>query len=140
MLVWGSPEAEWVSTPVSVRYIVHDVDAAVGFYTKHLGFNVEMRPAPEFAMLSRGNLRLLLSKPSGRGGGGQKLSDGSLPAPGGWNRFQIDVPDLEATVATLRRDGCKFRSEIITGVSGKQILAEDPSGNLVELFQFLKPR
>ncbi len=91
-------------------------------------------------MLSRGNLRLLLSKPSGRGGGGQKLSDGSLPAPGGWNRFQIDVPDLEATVATLRRDGCKFRSEIITGVSGKQILAEDPSGNLVELFQFLKPR
>ncbi len=129
-----------MDTPVSVRYIVHDVDAAVDFYTKRLGFAVEMRPAPEFAMLSRDNLRLLLSKPSGRGGGGQRLSDGSVPAPGGWNRFQIQVSDLEATVEGLRKDGCRFRGEIITGVSGKQILAEDPSGNLVELFQFLKPR
>lgn len=129
-----------MSTPVSVRYIVHDVDAAIAFYTTHLGFRVEMRPAAEFAMLSRENLRLLLSQPSGRGGGGQRLSDGTLPEPGGWNRFQIEVPDLEATVASLRKDGCRFRSEIITGVSGKQILAEDPSGNLVELFQFLKPR
>ena len=129
-----------MSTPVSVRYIVHDVDAAIAFYTSHLGFRVEMRPAAEFAMLSRENLRLLLSKPSGRGGGGQRLSDGTLPEPGGWNRFQIEVPDLEATVAALRKDGCRFRSEIITGVSGKQVLAEDPSGNLVELFQYLKPR
>ncbi len=129
-----------MSTAVSVRYIVHDVDAAIAFYTTHLGFRVEMRPAAEFAMLSRENLRLLLSQPSGRGGGGQRLSDGTLPEPGGWNRFQIEVPDLEATVASLRKDGCRFRSEIITGVSGKQILAEDPSGNLVELFQFLKPR
>lgn len=129
-----------MDTPVSVRYIVHDVDAAVDFYTKRLGFAVEMRPAPEFAMLSRDNLRLLLSKPSGRGGGGQRLSDGSVPAPGGWNRFQIQVSDLEATVEGLRKDGCRFRSEVITGVSGKQILVEDPSGNLVELFQFLKPK
>ena len=129
-----------MSTPVSVRYIEHDVDAAIAFYTSHLGFRVEMRPAAEFAMLSRENLRLLLSKPSGRGGGGQRLSDGTLPEPGGWNRFQIEVPDLEATVAALRKDGCRFRSEIITGVSGKQVLAEDPSGNLVELFQYLKPR
>ncbi len=129
-----------MDAPVSVRYIVHDVDAAAGFYTKRLGFKVEMRPAPEFAMLTRGNLRLLLSKPSGRGGGGQRLSDGTLPEPGGWNRFQIEVADLGATVDALRKDGCRFRSEIITGVSGKQILAEDPSGNLVELFQFLKPR
>ncbi len=129
-----------MSTPVSVRYIVRDVDAAIAFYTRHLGFRVEMRPAAEFAMLSRENLRLLLSQPSGRGGGGQRLSDGTLPEPGGWNRFQIEVPDLDAVVAALRKDGCKFRSEIITGVSGKQILAEDPSGNLVELFQYLKPR
>ncbi len=129
-----------MSTPVSVRYIVHDVDAAIAFYTTHLGFRVEMRPAAEFAMLSRENLRLLLSQPSGRGGGGQRLADGTLPEPGGWNRFQIEVPDIEATAAALRKDGCKFRSEIITGVSGKQILAEDPSGNLVELFQYLKPR
>jgi catechol 2,3-dioxygenase-like lactoylglutathione lyase family enzyme len=129
-----------VSTPVTVRYIVHDVDAAIGFYTKHLGFQVEMHPAPEFAMVSRGNLRLLLSMPSGRGGGGQRLADGSMPEPGGWNRFQIEVPDLESTVAALRKDGCRFRSEVITGVSGEQILAEDPSGNLVELFQYLKPR
>ena len=125
---------------VSVRYIVHDVDAAIDFYTKRLGFKLEMRPAAEFAMLSLGNLRLLLSKPSGRGGGGQRLADGSLPAPGGWNRFQIEVGDLEARVEILRKSGCRFRSEIITGVSGKQILAEDPSGNLVELFQYLKPR
>ncbi len=129
-----------MDAPVSVRYIVHDVDAAVDFYTKRLGFAVGMRPAPEFAMVSRGNLRLLLSQPSGRGGGGQRLSDGTLPAPGGWNRFQIEVPDLEASVAALRKEGCRFRSEVITGVSGKQILVEDPSGNLVELFQFLKPK
>ncbi len=128
-----------MSTPVSVRYIVHDVDAAVQFYTRHFGFQVEMRPAPEFAMLSRGGLRLLLSKPSGRGGGGQRLADGTTPQPGGWNRFQLEVRALEATVAALRKEGCRFRSEIITGVSGKQILAEDPSGNLVEVFQYLTP-
>ena len=126
--------------PVSVRYIVHDIENAVGFYTRYLGFRVEMRPAPEFAMLSRENLRLLLSKPSSRGGGGQRLSDGTLPAPGGWNRFQIEVQDLDAVVEALRKDGCRFRSEIITGVSGRQVLVEDPSGNLVELFQYLKPR
>ncbi len=127
-----------MSKPVSVRYIVNDVDAAIAFYTKMLGFKVEMHPAAEFAILSRENLNLLLSKPSGRGGGGQRLSDGTLPAPGGWNRFQIVVDDLEVTVAQLKRDGCKFRSEIITGVSGKQILLLDHSGNPIELFQYIK--
>ena len=122
---------------VSVRYIVDDVDAAIDFYTRHLGFALDMRPAPPFAMLSRGDLRLLLSAPSGRGGGGQTLPDGSVPEPGGWNRFQIEVEDLDAQVKTLRDAGVRFRSEVIEGVGGRQVLLEDPAGNLVELFQYL---
>jgi catechol 2,3-dioxygenase-like lactoylglutathione lyase family enzyme len=121
---------------VSVRYIVEDVDAAIAFYTEHLGFEVEMRPAPPFAMLARDDLRLLLSAPSGQGGGGQTLADGSSPEPGGWNRFQIQVEDVEAEVERLTAAGAKFRSEVLRGVGGDQALLEDPSGNLIELFQF----
>jgi catechol 2,3-dioxygenase-like lactoylglutathione lyase family enzyme len=120
---------------VSVRYIVSDVDAAIPFYTEALGFNVDMHPGPGFASLSRGELRLLINRPGGGGGAGQSMPDGQQPAPGGWNRIQIEVPDLEATVATLKDAGHRFRNEIITGNGGKQILVEDPSGNCIELFQ-----
>lgn len=120
---------------VSVRYIVDDVDASLAFYCRHLGFTEVMHPAPTFAMLERGDLRLALSAPSGQGGGGQAMPDGTMPAPGGWNRFMLEVDDLEAIVATLRDAGTRFRNDIVTGVGGKQILLEDPSGNPVELFQ-----
>ena len=120
---------------VSVRYIVNDIDAAIGFYTGHLGFSVQMHPNDMFAMLTRGDLRLVLSVPSGAAGGGQAMPDGTMPAPGGWNRFSIEVPDLAATVAQLKGDGVQFRNDLVTGVGGKQIIAEDPSGNPVELFE-----
>jgi catechol 2,3-dioxygenase-like lactoylglutathione lyase family enzyme len=120
---------------VSVRYIVNDVDEAISFYVQHLGFTEEMHPAPTFAMLSRGDLRLLLSATGGLGGGGQAMPDGSLPQPGGWNRFTIEVTDLDATVETLRAVGARFRNAIVTGVGGRQTLLEDPSGNPIELFQ-----
>ena len=119
----------------SVRYIVNDVDAAVDFYTRHLDFEVLMRPGPGFAMLRRGDLRLLLNVPVGGGGAGQQLADGSTPEPGGWNRFQVQVDDLDTTVDGLRRAGVDFRGDTITGRGGRQALALDPSGNLVELFQ-----
>ena len=119
----------------SVRYIVDDVDAAVDFYTRHLDFEVLMRPGPGFAMLRRGDLRLLLNMPGGGGGAGQQLADGSTPEPGGWNRFQVQVDDLDTTVDGLRRAGVDFRGDTITGRGGRQALALDPSGNLVELFQ-----
>jgi catechol 2,3-dioxygenase-like lactoylglutathione lyase family enzyme len=120
---------------VSVRYIVRDLDAAVAFYTTHLAFKVEMHPAPTFAMLLHGDLRLLLSVPSGLGGGGQSMPDGRSPEPGGWNRFQLLVSDLAAVIETLRRAGVHFRSDLITGIGGNQVLLEDPSGNLIELFE-----
>jgi catechol 2,3-dioxygenase-like lactoylglutathione lyase family enzyme len=119
----------------SVRYIVDDVDAAVDFYTRHLDFEVLMRPGPGFAMLRRGDLRLLLNVPGGGGGAGQQLADGSTQEPGGWNRFQVQVDDLDTTVDGLRRAGVDFRGDTITGRGGRQALALDPSGNLVELFQ-----
>ena len=119
---------------VSVRYIVNDVDAAIPFYTSMLGFKLEMHPAPGFASLSRGDLQLLLNRP-GAGGAGQAMPDRQLPSPGGWNRIQIEVDDLEATVGKLSGTGARFRNEIVTGNGGKQILVEDPSGNPVELFQ-----
>jgi catechol 2,3-dioxygenase-like lactoylglutathione lyase family enzyme len=119
----------------TVRYFVNDVDAALSFYRGQLGFEEVMHPAPTFAMLSRGPLRLVLSAPGGGPGGGAAMPDGTLPEPGGWNRFQIEVEDLEATVAEYRQRGASFRNEIVIGVGGKQILLEDPSGNLVELFQ-----
>jgi catechol 2,3-dioxygenase-like lactoylglutathione lyase family enzyme len=120
---------------VSVRYIVHDVDAAIGFYCGELGFQEVMHPAPAFAMLSHGDLRLVLSAPGGGPGGGQAMPDGTVPEPGGWNRFSLEVDDLEATVERLRAAGARFRNEIVTGVGGKQILVDDPSGNPVELFE-----
>jgi catechol 2,3-dioxygenase-like lactoylglutathione lyase family enzyme len=120
---------------VSIRYIVHDVDEAITFYTRHLGFHEDMHPAPTFAMLSRGDLRLLLSQPSGTGGGGQAMPDGTQPEPGGWNRFSLEVSDLAAMVEELRAAGARFRNDIVTGAGGKQILLEDPSGNPIELFE-----
>jgi catechol 2,3-dioxygenase-like lactoylglutathione lyase family enzyme len=120
---------------VSVRYIVTDVTEAIDFYCRHLGFREDMHPAPTFAMLSRGDLRLVLSAPGGGPGGGQAMPDGTLPTPGGWNRFSLEVTGLEELVRQLREHGAHFRNDIVTGVGGKQILLEDPSGNPVELFE-----
>ena len=122
------------ATTVRVRYIVSDVDAALPFYTELLGFQIDMHPAPGFAMLSRGNLQLLLNRP-GAGGARQAMPDGQSPAPGGWNRIQLEVEDLADTVEQLKRAGARFRNQIVTGNGGQQILIEDPSGNPIELFQ-----
>ena len=119
---------------VSIRYIVADVDVAVTFYTQQLGCQVDMRPAPGFAMLSKGDLQLLLNRP-GAGGAGQAIPDGTMPAPGGWNRIRIEFENLAAAVETLKSSGCRFRNEIVTGGGGQQILLDDPSGNPIELFQ-----
>jgi len=120
--------------PVSVRYIVHDVDAAIAFYTEHLGFGVDMHPGPGFAALSRGDLRLLLNAVGGPGGASQAMPDGRRPEPGGWNRIQFEVDDLDAAVEALRGAGASFRGDIVEGRGGRQILLDDPSGNAVELF------
>ena len=120
---------------VSVRYIVDDVDAAIAFYCDHLGFTEQMHPSPAFAMLARADLRLVLSAPGGGPGGGQAMPDGSVPEPGGWNRFSVEVDDLASVVEGLRAAGARFRGEIVTGVGGRQILLDDPSGNPVELFE-----
>ncbi len=125
-----------IETPsnVSVRYMIDDVDAAIAFYTTHLGFRLETNASPAFASVTRGNLRLLLSgaKSSGR----QPLVDGTKPAPGGWNRILLEVTDINAETDRLRAAGVKFRREdIVTGPGGSQVWAVDPSGNLVELFQ-----
>ena len=119
---------------ITVRYIVADVDAAIPLYTELLGFQVDLHPAPGFARLSRGALQLLLNRP-GAGGAGQAMPDGRMPAPGGWNRIQIEVDDLSVTVARLKNAGCRFRNEIVVGQGGKQVLVDDPSGNPVELFE-----
>ena len=124
---------------VGVRYIVNDVDATIDFYCTRLGFHEDVHPASSFAMLSRGDLRLALSAPGGGPGGGQAMPDGTLPEPGGWNRFQLEVSDIASTVEELRRQGTRFRSDIIIGVGGKQIVLEDPSGNPVELFEPTRP-
>ena len=120
---------------VQVRYIVNDVDAAIAFYCEQLGFHEDMHPAPAFAMLSKGDLRLVLSAPNPAGGGGQSMPDGTKPEPGGWNRFAIEVPDVATTVEQLRKAGAQFRGEIIVGVGGNQAIVEDPSGNPIELFE-----
>ena len=118
---------------VSVRYLVADVDAAVDFYTTHLGFTVRMSAAPAFADVTRGRLRLLLSGPASSAG--RPMPDGTVPVPGGWNRIHLIVGDIAAEVARLRAAGVTFRNDIVTGPGGQQILLEDPSGNVVELFQ-----
>ena len=119
---------------VSFRYIVNDVDKAIFFYKEFLDFEVDMNPAPGFAALTRGNLQLYLNQP-GVGGAGQQMPDGQLPEPGGWNRIQILVDNLESVYSTLSKKGAKFRNEIVNGQGGKQILLQDPSGNLIELFE-----
>lgn len=119
----------------AVRYIVNDVDAAISFYTDFLHFKTDMHPAPGFAIISRDNLRLLLTKP-GPGGGGQPMPDGAAQTPGGWNRIHIVVDDLERTIEELNGKKAKFRNERVVGVGGNQILLEDPSGNLIELFEY----
>jgi catechol 2,3-dioxygenase-like lactoylglutathione lyase family enzyme len=120
---------------VSVRYIVNDVDAAIRFYVDNLGFTEVMHPAPTFAMLARGELRLALSQPGGGPGGGASLPDGTLPTPGGWNRFAIEVDDIDQIHVQLTAAGVHARSTIIDGVGGRQVIVDDPSGNPVELFQ-----
>jgi catechol 2,3-dioxygenase-like lactoylglutathione lyase family enzyme len=124
---------------VSVRYIVNDVDEAIGFYCGELGFEEVMHPAPTFAMLVRGDLRLVLSAPGGGPGGGAAMPDGTVPQPGGWNRFSLEVTDLDGLVGALRDAGAHFRNDIVEGVGGRQILVDDPSGNPVELFQPTRP-
>ncbi|MCI9872267.1 VOC family protein [Arthrobacter humicola] len=118
---------------VSVRYMVADVDAAVDFYTTHLGFTVRMSAAPAFADVTRGRLRLLLSGPASSAG--RPMPDGTVPVPGGWNRIHLIVGDIAAEVERLRGAGVTFRNDIVKGPGGQQILLEDPSGNVVELFQ-----
>ncbi len=120
---------------VNIRYIVNDVNAAIAFYTTHLGFGVERQPAPGFAILSRGELRLLLSALTGPGGAAQPMPDGRKPEPGGWNRIQLEVDDLASKVEALRKAGARFRNDIVTGFGGKQILLDDPAGNPIELFE-----
>lgn len=118
---------------VNVRYMVDDVDTAIEFYTEHLGFEVRTSAAPAFADVTRGNLRLLLSGPASSAG--RPMPDGTRPGPGGWNRIHLIVADIAAEVARLRDAGASFRNDIVTGPGGSQILLEDPSGNVVELFQ-----
>jgi catechol 2,3-dioxygenase-like lactoylglutathione lyase family enzyme len=115
----------------SVRYIVDDVDEAIRFYRENLGFEVDMHPAPGFAALSRDDLQLYLNAP----GAGSAGIAGGTPEPGGWNRFQLTVDDLDSTIEALRDSGASFRGEVAEGAGGRQILLEDPSGNLVELFE-----
>ncbi len=118
---------------VSVRYMVDDIDDAIAFYTKQLGFEVSMSAAPAFADVKRGNLRLLLSGPASSAG--RPMSDGTKPGPGGWNRIHFIVDDLDTEVAQLRESGAIFRNDVVQGPGGKQILLLDPSGNVIELFQ-----
>ena len=124
--------------PATIRYIVSDVDDAIAFYVEALGFTLDMHPAPGFAALSRDGQRLLLNRP-GAGGAGQAAGDGAAPAPGGWNRFQIETGDLVALVERLTAAGHRFRTGIVHGNGGDQALVEDPSGNLVELLQPKRP-
>jgi catechol 2,3-dioxygenase-like lactoylglutathione lyase family enzyme len=118
---------------VNVRYMVDDVEAAVNFYTTHLGFTLLNNQGPAFSDVKRGNLRLLLSGPTSSAG--RPMPDGAQPAPGGWNRIHLLVDDIDAEVTRLRGAGVRFRNDVVTGPGGKQILLTDPSGNLIELFQ-----
>jgi catechol 2,3-dioxygenase-like lactoylglutathione lyase family enzyme len=140
-LVAGAPGAsaqnEQTSNPaqVRIRYIVKDVPVSVAFYAGKLGFTIDAQSGPYFAALSRGGVQLLLSPTTGPGGASQPMPNGEMPAPGGWNRMVLDTPNLQADVDKLRREGVRFRNEIIVGLGGNQILLDDPSGNIVELFQ-----
>jgi catechol 2,3-dioxygenase-like lactoylglutathione lyase family enzyme len=118
-----------------VRYIVNDVDATIAFYTRHLGFRVAAQSGPYFAILARDELQLVLSPPKGPGGGSQPMPDGRRPEPGGWNRIIVQSRKLEDDIAVMTKNGVKFRNDIVAGPGGRQILLEDPSGNLVELFE-----
>ncbi|HKE95855.1 MAG TPA: VOC family protein [Povalibacter sp.] len=118
-----------------VRYIVNDVDAAIAFYSRHLAFRVAAQSGPNFALLERDNLQLVLSPPKGPGGGSQPMPDGRRPEPGGWNRIIVQSHNLEGDVDALKKAGISFRNEIVGGPGGRQILLEDPSGNPVELFE-----
>lgn len=118
---------------VNVRYMVHDVDVAVDFYTTHLGFTLRSSAAPAFADAVRGGLRLLLSGP--RSSAGRPMPDGRIPEPGGWNRIHLIVEDIASEAERLREAGLTFRNDIISGPGGQQVLIEDPSGNVIELFQ-----
>ena len=117
----------------SVRYLVDDVESSIDFYTTHLGFTLRMSAAPAFADVIRGNLRLLLSGP--KSSAGRPMPDGAQPGPGGWNRIHLIVDDIASEVDRLRAAGLPFRNDIVSGPGGQQILLEDPSGNVVELFQ-----
>jgi catechol 2,3-dioxygenase-like lactoylglutathione lyase family enzyme len=119
----------------NVRYMVNDVEEAVAFYSKHLGFDLKFQPGSGFAVIERGDLRLFLNTPTGPGGAAQPMPDGRRPEPGGWNRIQLEVDDLSTTVDELRAAGVTFRNEVQDGKGGKQILLDDPSGNPVELFE-----
>jgi catechol 2,3-dioxygenase-like lactoylglutathione lyase family enzyme len=121
--------------PLMFRYIVNDVVAAVDFYTRHFGFRASPLSGPHFALLEKENLQLVLSPPQGPGGGSQPMPDGRRPEPGGWNRVIVKTSRLDDDVAALRKAGVRFRNDIVAGPGGRQILAEDPSGNLLELFE-----
>ena len=121
----------------NVTIMTRDMDAAIAFYTRHLGFVVQMHPNPHFAVLDRDGLRLMFSTPTGPGGGSQPAKDGTTPQPGGWNRVQFQVKDLAREVDELRKNGVPFRIDTVTGVGAKLILLSDPSGNLVELYELL---
>lgn len=124
----------------SVRYIVNDIDAAIAFYTRHLGFTVHMHPNSFFAILSRDGLRLMLNTPTGPGGGAHPMPDGTAPKPGGSNRIQLQVGDLAKAIASLRQAGIRPGTDVINGIGARQILLQDPSGNLIELDELLPGR
>lgn len=120
---------------VQVRYIVNDVAESIRFYVDHLGFKLDMNPNPHFAMLSLGDMRLVISPPGNMPGGGQAMPDGTKPAPGGWNRFGVQITDLPGKIEQLKKAGAKFRNEMVKGTGVNQIILEDPSGNPIELFE-----
>jgi catechol 2,3-dioxygenase-like lactoylglutathione lyase family enzyme len=129
----GEPEADMTRT--RVRYMVDDIDASVSFYTKLLGFEIQSGPNPNFALLSRGGFQLVLSTPFGPGGAAKPMANGERAKPGGWNRVIIDVTDLAAEVDRLRKANVNFRSDVLKGPGGSEIVFDDPSGNPLELFQ-----
>ena len=130
----SAQDASSPSSPTRIRYIVRDMPASVTFYTG-LGLQVEIQSGPYFAALSRGGVQLLLSPTSGPGGASQPMPNGDKPAPGGWNRLVLDTQDLQGDVERVRKQGVHFRNDITVGLGGNQVLLEDPSGNVVELFQ-----